>query len=230
MDNQVSNQYNKPESLLSTNTVLQKTYRLLALSFLPCIAGAFTGLMFNPLAMIGGGWIGIIATFAFFYGMIALIEKNRYSNTGVALLMAFTFGMGILLSGLLRYAGMYQNGAQLVGVAAAMTAGVFFTMSALARNPKFAIDTQKLGSFLMVGVIILMIAIVANLFLQLPLLSLTISGVLVLLSSLMMMWKIRMIVEGGEDSHISAALSIFIDIYNVFTGLLRLLLAFAGED
>ena len=228
MDNQVTNQYG--HSLPSTNLVLQKTYRLLAWSFLPCILGAVSGMVFNPMAVLGGGWIGIVAVFAFFYGMVFVIEKNRYSNTGVVLLMIFTFGMGILLSGLLRVAGMYSNGAQLVAVAAAMTAGIFFTVSALARNPKFAINTNKLGSFLMAGVVVVMIAVIANLFLNLPMLSLTISGVFVFLSSLMIMWKTRVIVEGGEDSYISAALSIFIDIYNLFTSLLRLLLAFTGED
>lgn len=228
MDNQVTNQYG--HSLPSTNLVLQKTYRLLAWSFLPCILGAVAGMVFNPMAVLGGGWIGIVAVFAFFYGMVFVIEKNRYSNTGVILLMIFTFGMGILLSGLLRVAGMYSNGAQLVAVAAAMTAGIFFTVSALARNPKFAINTNKLGSFLMAGVVVVMIAVIANLFLNLPMLSLTISGVFVFLSSLMTMWKTRVIVEGGEDSYISAALSIFIDIYNLFTSLLRLLLAFTGED
>ncbi len=228
MDNQVTNQYG--HSLPSTNLVLQKTYRLLAWSFLPCILGAVAGMVFNPMAVLGGGWIGIAAVFAFFYGMVFVIEKNRYSNTGVVLLMIFTFGMGILLSGLLRVAGMYSNGAQLVAVAAAMTAGIFFTVSALARNPKFAINTNKLGSFLMAGVVVVMIAVIANLFLNLPMLSLTISGVFVFLSSLMIMWKTRVIVEGGEDSYISAALSIFIDIYNLFTSLLRLLLAFTGED
>ena len=227
MDNQVTNQYG--HSLPSTNLVLQKTYRLLAWSFLPCILGAVAGMVFNPMAVLGGGWIGIVAVFVFFYGMVFVIEKNRYSNTGVVLLMIFTFGMGILLSGLLRVAGMYSNGAQLVAVAAAMTAGIFFTVSALARNPKFAINTNKLGSFLMAGVVV-MIAVIANLFLNLPMLSLTISGVFVFLSSLMIMWKTRVIVEGGEDSYISAALSIFIDIYNLFTSLLRLLLAFTGED
>ncbi|MDK4565401.1 Bax inhibitor-1 family protein, partial [Kingella kingae] len=77
---------------------------------------------------------------------------------------------------------------------------------------------------------VLMIAVVANLFLQMPVLSLTISGVFVVFSSLMIMWQIRNVLEGGEDSHISAALTIYISLYNLFTSLLRLLLSFAGED
>ena len=81
-----------------------------------------------------------------------------------------------------------------------------------------------------VGGVVLMIGVVANLFLQMPVVSLTISGVFVVFSSLVIMWQVRTVLEGGEDSHISAALTIFISIYNIFTSLLRLLLAFAGED
>ena len=74
------------------------------------------------------------------------------------------------------------------------------------------------------------IAMIANLFLSIPALSLTVSALFVIVSSVLIMWQVRVIIEGGEDSHISAALTLFVAIYNIFTGLLRLLLAFAGED
>lgn len=212
----------------SQEVVLQKTYGLLALSFLPCAAGAFVGFTVNPFAMIGNYWVILGIFFAFFYGMNFMIEKNRYNNTGVILLMVFTFGMGIMLTPLLGRAIGMSNGAQLIGIAAVMTAAVFFTMAALARSAK--INTNSLGKFLFTGAIILLIAVVANLFLQIPALSLTISGVFVFFSSLMIMWQIRTVIEGGEDSHISAALTIFISIYNLFSSLLQLLMAFAGND
>nr|WP_245571945.1 Bax inhibitor-1 family protein [Conchiformibius kuhniae] len=208
--------------------VLNKTYTLLAASFLPCAAGAFVGMVFNPLAAIGNMWVAIGVMFAFFYGMCFAIEKNRYSTTGAVLLMVFTFGMGVLLSGLLARAGMYRNGGELIATAAVMTAAVFFTMAALARRAN--INTQALGKFLLTGGIVLMVGVVANLFFQLPVLSLTIAGGFVVFSSLMIMWQIRSVIEGGEDSHISAALTIFISIYNLFSSLLQLLLAFAGDD
>lgn len=214
---------------VSTQEVLlQKTYGLLAVSFLPAAAGAVVSMMFNPLMMIGNQWIAIGLMFAFFYGMCFAIEKNRYSQTGIVLLMIFTFGMGIFLGPLLQYSTLFNNGTQLVALAAIMTAGVFFTMAALAR--KANINTHALGKFLATGVVVLMIGVVANLFLQLPVLSLTISGMFVIFSSLLIMWQIRNVIEGGEDSYISAALTIFISIYNIFSSLLRLLLAFAGED
>ena len=220
--------YSNDAQLAHQEVLLQKTYSLLAWSFLPAVAGALVSMVCNPLAMVGNYWIAVGAMFAFFYGMCFAIEKNRYSQTGVVLLMVFTFGMGIFLGPLLSVAQMFSNGGQLIAVAAAMTAGVFFTMAALARRAN--INTNALGRFLAVGGVVLMIGVVANLFLQMPVVSLTISGVFVVFSSLVIMWQVRTVLEGGEDSHISAALTIFISIYNIFSSLLRLLLAFAGED
>lgn len=209
------------------NTLLQKTYALLAWSFLPAIAGVGVSFVFNPLAIFTNQWVFIGVMFAFFYGMCFLIEKNRYSNTGVVLLMVFTFGMGLLLAPLLAYALSYGNGGKLVGLAALMTAAVFFTMATLAKSTK--INMSKLGNFLVVGGIVLMVGVVANLFLKLSFLSLALAGGFVLFSSLLIMWQIRTVIDGGEDSHISAALTIFISIYNIFTSILRILIAVAGE-
>ena len=220
--------YSNDAQLAHQEVLLQKTYSLLAWSFLPAVAGALASMVFNPLAMVGNPWIAVGAMFAFFYGMCFAIEKNRYSQTGAVLLMVFTFGMGIFLGPLLSVALTFANGGQLIAVAAAMTAGVFFTMAALARRAN--INTNALGRFLAVGGVVLMIGVVANLFLQMPVVSLTISGAFVVFSSLVIMWQVRTVLEGGEDSHISAALTIFISIYNIFSSLLRLLLAFAGED
>lgn len=213
---------------LPQEVLLQKTYGLLAWSFVPCAIGAFSGMIFNPFAAIGNSWIAIGIMFAFFYGMCFAIEKNRYNKTGIVLLMIFTFGMGIMLSPLLQYSTMFSNGSALVGTAALMTAGIFFAMAVGARKLNF--NTNALGKFLGIGAIVLMIGIVANLFFQLSVVSLTLSGAFVIFSSLVIMWQIRMVIEGGEDSYISAALTIFISIYNLFSSLLRLLLAFAGED
>ena len=212
------------------NTVLRKTYGLLGLSFIPCAAGAFLSsqMGFNLYAMFGNRWLAFGVLLAFFYGMCFLIEKNRYSNTGAALLMVFTFGMGALISPLLQYSLSLANGPQIVGIAAAMTAAVFFTMSAMARRTKM--DMGALGRFLVVGVVVLMVGVVANMFLQIPALALTISAGFVIFSSLLIMFQIRTVIDGGETSHISAALTIFISLYNIFSSLLHIITALAGEE
>lgn len=228
MQNNIRDYTNIGSQVSPQEELLRKTYNLLALSFLPAAAGAFLSMTYSPLLYLGSPWIAIAVFFAFFYGMSFAIQKNRYNNTGVTLLMVFTFGMGIMLGPLLQYSTFFANGEKLVAVAAMMTAGIFFTMSTLARKLNF--DNNALGRFLGMGVIVAMIGIVANLFLQLPVLSLTLSGVFVVLSSLIIMWQIRAVIEGGEDSYISAALTIFVSVYNLFSSLLRLLLAFAGEE
>ncbi|MDO4878547.1 MAG: Bax inhibitor-1 family protein [Neisseria sp.] len=210
---------------VSGNTVLRKTYGLLALSFIPCALGAFAASSMNFHI---GGLTGLIAFFVFFYAMIFFIEKNRYSNVGAGLLMVFTFGMGALLSPLLQYSMSISGGSKLVATAALMTASIFGLMSVLAQKANF--DSNALGRFLGMGAIILMIGVIANLFLNLPALSLAIAGVFVFFSSLMIMWQTRVVIEGGENSHISAALSIFISLYNLFTSLLQLLMALTGND
>ena len=95
---------------------------------------------------------------------------------------------------------------------------------------KVKADTNALGRFLLIGAIVLMVGVVANLFFKIPAVSLAISAMFVLFSSLMIMWQTKMVIEGGETSYISAALTIFISIYNLFTSLLRLLMALTGND
>ena len=210
--------------------LLQKTYGLLAWSFVPCAAGAFVGMMYGMriFRALGSPIAIFVATMAFFYGMCFLIEKNRHSQMGVNLLMVFTFGMGVMMGPLLNASGQFVNGGKLVAIAALMTAGGFFTMSALARRGNF--NNNALGGFLSMGVVVLMIGVVANFFFALPWLSLTLSAMFVIVSALMIMWQVRNILDGGEDSDVSAALTIFISIYNLFSSILRLLLAFAGEE
>ncbi|MDO5638355.1 MAG: Bax inhibitor-1 family protein [Neisseria sp.] len=224
--------YTQPAGVgaVQQNTVLRKAYSLLGLSFIPCAAGAFLSsqMGINLYSMFGNRWISFGVILAFFYGMCFLIEKNRYSNTGAALLMVFTFGMGVLISPMLQYSLNFSNGAQIVGIAATMTAAVFFTAAAMARRTKM--NMNALGRFLMVGVVVLMVGVVANMFLQIPTLSLTISAGFVIFSSLLIMWQVRSVIDGGENSHISAALTIFISIYNIFSALLNILTSLAGEE
>lgn len=230
---QPNNTYeHNPASLSSSEqeVVLRKAYGLLGLSFLPAAAGAMTALMtgLSLYNMVGNRWVAIGIFFAFFYGMTFFIEKNRYSNVGAGLLMVLTFGLGFMMGPLLNYSLMFSNGIQLVAIAAIMTAAVFLTMAALARTS--AIKTSSLARFVTIGVIVAMIAMVANLFLSIPALSLTVSALFVIVSSGLIMYQVRAVIEGGEDSHISAALTLFVAIYNIFSSLLHILLSFAGED
>lgn len=212
------------------STILRKTYGLLGLSFIPAAAGAFTAMStgLSIYSLVGNRWIALAVFFAFFYGMSFFIEKNRYSNVGVALLMVLTFGLGFTLGPILTYSLSLSNGIELVGIASVMTAAVFLTMAALAKTS--AIQTSSLARFVTIGFVVAVIAMIASFFLSIPALSLTVSALFVLISSALIMLQVRMMIEGGEDSHISAALTLFVAIYNIFSSLLHLLLSFAGED
>ncbi|UOP00469.1 Bax inhibitor-1 family protein [Kingella potus] len=222
--------YTNPAAGVQRSSVLRKTYGLLALSFIPCALGAFAAAAanFNIYAATGSRWMGFAIVLLFFYGMVFLIEKNRYSNTGAGLLMVFTFGMGGLISPLLQYGLGIPGGAGLVATAALMTASIFGIMSFAAH--KANINTQSLTYFLTIGAVVLIIGMIANFFLNVPMFGLAVSGAFAIFSSLIIMWQTRVVIEGGEDSHISAALSIFIAIYNLFSSLLHILLSLAGSD
>jgi len=172
----------------------------------------------------------IIATFAIigiFYGWIYAIERNRESGLGVGLLLGFTLFMGVILGPLLQVALHLKNGGQLVGLAAGGTAVTFFALAAVATTTKR--DFSFLGNFLLVGVIVVMLAVVANIFLASPLLQLVVCGAFVLLSSMLILYHLSAVVNGGETNYISATLSIYISIYNLFSSLLQILMAISGQ-
>ena len=206
------------------NSVLRSTYLLLAVSLIPTIVGAGLGTsVFNIAGLMRGVGpiIASIAVIAIFYGWIYMIEKNKNSSLGLYLLLGFTFFMGLLMGPLLQKTMGLRNGGQLVMMAAGGTAGVFFILSGIAANAKR--DFSFLNKFIMVGVIVAMLAVVANIFLQVPALTLALSGVFIILSSAIILWQINDIVRGGETNYISATLTLYVSIYNIFTSLLQIL-------
>ncbi len=210
--------------------VLRNTYMLLGVSMIPTVIGALFGVItgFNILA-VGGPWIGLLLFLGIAYGLMFAVNRTKDSGLGVVFLMAFTLFMGLALSGMLQFAlGKFSNGGQLIAMAAGGTAAIFFTLAGIAATTKR--DFSNWGKFLTVGVVVVLLAIVASFFLQVPGLSLAISAAIILLFSGFVLYHINQIVHGGETNYIMATLSVYISIYNIFTSLLHLLMAFAGED
>ncbi len=204
------------------NKVLRNTYMLLAVSLVPTIVGAIVGTNFLSFAFMRASPIlAALAILAVFYGWIYMIERNKNSSLGLYLLLGFTFCMGLLLGPLLQRTLGFQNGAQLVMVAAGGTAGVFFVLAGIAANVKR--DFSFLNKFILVGFIVIMLAVVANIFLQMPAISMALCGAFIIFSSAIILWQINSIVRGGETNYISATLTLYISIYNIFTSLLQLL-------
>jgi FtsH-binding integral membrane protein len=210
-----------PTLALAQNRVLRNTYLLLALSMVPTVLGAWVGLKSNFTFFAGNPAIGfvvfLVAAFGFFYA----IEKTKNSAWGVALLLAFTFFMGLMLSRLLGFVLGMSNGVNLIMLAFGGTAAVFATMATIASTTKR--DLAPMGKFLFVGMIMLLIAAFANIFLQIPGLMIAISLIAIGIFSAFIMYDINRIVTGGETNYVTATLGIYLSVYNVFSNLLALL-------
>jgi modulator of FtsH protease len=204
------------------NKVLRSTYLLLAVTMIPTIVGAAIGTSFLNFSFLRSSPImASLAMLAIFYGWIYMIEKNKDSSLGLYLLLGFTFCLGLLLGPLLQKTLGFRNGGQLVMMAAGGTAGVFFILAGIAANAKR--DFSFLNKFILVGFIVIMLAVVANIFLQMPAISMALCGAFIIFSSAVILWQINSIVRGGETNYISATLTLYISIYNIFTSLLQLL-------
>lgn len=214
-------------SVAVQNRVLRNTYLLLGLTMVPTVLGALLGVQMNFSFFAGSPMIGFMVFLGIAWGFMWAIQRNRNSGLGVALLLGFTFFMGLMLSRILQVALGFSNGGTLIAMAAGSTGAVFLAMSALATTIKR--DLSFLGKFLFVGVIVLLVAALANAFFQIPALALTISAVAVLLFSAYLLYDIARIVQGGEDNYVVATLSVYLDIYNIFVSLLNLFMAFGGE-
>ena len=210
-----------PTLALAQNRVLRNTYWLLALSMIPTILGAWIGVSMGFSFFAARPAVGFILFLAIAFGFFYGIEKTKNSGWGVALLLGFTFFMGLMLSRLLAAILGLANGVSLIAMAFGGTAVIFATMATLATTVKR--DLAPMGKFLFVGVVMLLLAAFANIFLQLPALMIVISLLAIGIFSAFMLYDVNRIVTGGETNYVTATLNIYLDVYNVFTNLLALL-------
>ncbi|MFT3804395.1 MAG: Bax inhibitor-1/YccA family protein [Burkholderiaceae bacterium] len=214
-------------SPVARNRVLRNTYWLLALSLIPTVIGAWVGVTSGFSMFAGNPLMGFVVFMAVAFGFFWGIEKTKNSGMGVALLLAFTFFMGLMLSRLVGHVLGYSNGASLVMTAFGGTAVIFGAMATVATVSKR--DFSGLGKWLFVGMLVVLVAAVANIFLQMPALMLTISVLAIAVFSLFMLYDVQRVVNGGETNYVMATLSIYLNIYNVFSNLLALLGIFGGD-
>jgi modulator of FtsH protease len=146
---------------------------------------------------------------------------------GVALLLGFTFFMGLMLSRMIGYTLGFSNGASLIMMAFGGTAVIFGSMATIATVSKR--NFSGLSSWLFMGVIILLLASVANMFLHLPALMLTVSILAIVIFSVYILFDVQRVVNGGETNYVTATLAIYLDLYNVFVNLLAILGIFGGN-
>ncbi len=211
---------------LEQQRVLRNTYLLLALTMVPTVVGAFIGISTGGIIM-QHPFISFFVMLGAVIGLQFAIAANRNSALGVVLLLVMTFLLGWFLGPLLAIALTLKNGPQLIGMAAVGTGVIFFVMAAIATTTKR--DYSFMGKFLFVGMIVALLAIVANMFLQIPALALTISAVVVVVFSLFLLHDVSRIVNGGETNYIMATTGVYLSLFNIFANLLQIIMALAGE-
>ncbi len=208
------------------NRVVRNTYWLLAISMLPTVLGAYVGVT-TGISYAISGVMGMILMLAGVFGFIYAIERTKESATGVYVLLGFTFFMGLMLSRMIAMALGFKNGAELVMTAFAGTAGVFFVMASLATVIKR--DLSGMGKWLMVGAVVLMVGSIINVFVGSSAGMMVISMLSMAIFSAFMLYDLKQVMDGGETNYISATLTLYLDIINVFQSLLALLGIFGGE-
>lgn len=211
-----------------TNKVLRNTYALLGLTLIPTVIGAFIGMSTNFSFAAEHPFIFAIGAMAVMFGMFSAISANRNSSVGVVLLLGLTFLLGLLLGPILQHALNLRNGGQIVGLAAGGTGIIFLTLAGIATTTKK--DFSFMGKFLLVGIILLIVASLANIFLQIPAMTLALSAIGVILFSGFILYDVSRIVNGGETNYIMATLGLYMSIYNLFTSLLQLLMGLMGSN
>ena len=206
--------------------VLRNTYLLLALTMVPTVIGAFIGMATAGVIIAHP----IISTFVMLGAVIGLqfgIAANRNSALGILLLLLMTGLLGWWLGPILNFALEMRNGMALVGYAALGTGAIFLAMGVIATTTKR--DFGFMGKFLFVGMIALLIAMLANMWLQIPALALTISTLVIVVFSLFLLYDLSRIVRGGETNYVIATTGVYMSLFNIFANLLNVLLMLGGE-
>ena len=210
------------DAILSTNRVLKNTYMLLSMTLL------FSCLTAGVAMTMGLGHGTALVLSLVGLGLLFVVQATANSSMGLLAVFAFTGVMGASLGPMLNYYAALPNGTELVMQALGGTALVFFTLSAYALSTRK--DFSYMGGFLIVGLLVAIVASIANIFLGIPALSLTISAAIVLIMSGLILFDTSRIINGGETNYIRATVSLYLDILNLFVHLLHLLSAFRGND
>jgi modulator of FtsH protease len=208
------------------NRVLRNTYWLLALSMVPTVLGAWLGVEMGMAKALGSG-TGLIVFMVGAFGFMFAIEKTKNSAAGVPVLLGFTFFMGLMLARLVGSVLGLKNGGSLIMMAFAGTGAIFFGMASLSSIIKR--DLGSMGKFLFIGMIMLLVAGIANIFIQSSALMITLSVLAIGIFSAFILHDLKRVKDGEETNYITATLGVYLSLYNVFSNLLALLGIFGGD-
>ena len=214
-------------TLEQRNRVIRNTYWLLALSLIPTVLGAWLGVATGITRSLTGG-LGLIVFLGGAFAFMYAIQKTKDSAAGVAVLLGFTFFMGLMLSRLIAMVLGFKNGTGLVMTAFGGTAGVFFVMASLATVIKR--DLSGMSKWLFAGALVIMVGAIVNVFVGSSIGMLVISTLAIGLFSMYMLYDMKQVIDGGETNYINATLAIYLDLFNIFQSLLAILGLTSGDD
>ena len=208
--------------IIETNRVLKNTYLLLSLTLLfSAITAGFAIATSIPA-------INPILTLIVYFGLLFGIQATKDSSMGLVLTFVLTGFLGLTIAPILNfYLTTFSNGAELIMMSLGATGAIFLGLSVIAMNPER--NFNKLGSFLAVGSIVCLVAIIVNLFLQMPAIHLALSLMIAFISGGMILWQTNHIIQGGEKNYITATVTLYISILNLFLTILQFLAMFAGR-
>ena len=214
-------------SVEQRNRVLRNTYWLLALSMVPTVLGAWIGVT-TGLTRALSPMMGLVVFMAGAFGFMYAIEKTKNSAAGVPVLLGFTFFMGLMLSRLVGAVLGLSNGASLIMMSFAGTGAIFLGMATMSSIIKR--DLGSMGKFLFIGVIMLLVAGIANVFIQSSALMITLSVLAIGIFSAFILYDLKRVKDGEETNYITATLSVYLSLYNVFQSLLAIFGMTGGRD
>ncbi len=200
---------------IAINKVLKNTYMLLGMTL------AFSALTATLATMMQIGATASLVLMLVGFGLLFVVSKNANSSKGLFWVFMFTGVMGASLGNMLNHYLAMENGTALIMQALGSTALIFFALSAYVLTSRK--DFSFMGGFLMAGMIAVVIAMIANIFLQIPIMQVVISSVVVLIMSGMILFDTSRIINGGETNYINATVSLYLNLFNLFIHLLTLL-------
>ncbi len=210
-------------SALATNKVLRNTYTLLSMTML------FSAAMAAVSILVESGPGTYLLSVMGAMGLIWLVlPRTANSGAGIGVVFAITGLMGFGLGGVLNQYLALSNGPQLIMTAMGGTGVIFLGLSAYALTTRR--DFSFLGGMLFVGMLVILVAALANIFLAIPAMTLAISAVIIMLMSGFILYDTSRIIHGGETNYVMATVSLYLSIYNIFISLLQILGALSGDD
>jgi len=198
----------------STNRVLRNTYALLAMTLL------FSATVAAASVMLAVPAPGLVFTLAGIFGLLLAVFKLKNSAWALPAVFALTGFMGYTLGPILTQSFALPGGGQIVTMALAATGVTFLALSTYALTTRR--DFSFMGGFLFAGMVIALLAGLAAMFLQLPMLALVVSAMVALLSAGLILFETSRIVHGGETNYVLATVGLYVSIFNLFTSLLSL--------